>query len=320
MAMNHFKRGLKKAIIFFLVLGAIAVLVITFTTFGGKKLFGRKVTEVIIDSDAGNEMDDLFALARALSAEDLKVTGISSVQWGFHEDAGDSSLRVSQRLIEQLLHLMEKTSVPHPRGADKKLWFFGVPVAKPSEAAQFILTRGREASGRKKLNVVCLGALTNIASAIIIDTTIAENIRLYCLSMNYNPKGKIWNKNEFNAKNDLDALDYCLNRGDLEMHIMPASTASKLKFNYEETYQLMKADTGVWKFLINRWDNKFPNNKEWTMWDVALIEALIDPDFARREQVLAPPENKQRPIGVYTYINSTLMEADYWSSVMREGR
>lgn len=324
-----FKRGLRKAVIFILILCAIAIAVITFTTFGGKKLFAKKATEIIIDSDSGNDIDDLFALARALSSNELDVIGLTSAHWSLHEDAGEGSLDVSQSLNEKMLNLMDKSSIPHPRGAKKRLWYFDHPVPKSSPAADFIIQKANQMSKGKKLNIVSLGALTNIASAVIKDTTIANKLRLYFLGMNYDAKRKIWNKNEFNAKNDLDALDYLLNTDNLEIHIMPANIASSLKFNYKDMTELMKADSGVWgvwgnkgvgKFLLGKWDEHFYNMKEKTMWDVALIEALIDPDLTRKVQVLPPPENKQRPVGVYTFINKEMMEAAYWSGIKKAKR
>jgi inosine-uridine nucleoside N-ribohydrolase len=317
---SRFKKSFKKAVIFLLILGGIAVLVITFTTFGGKNLFGKKAVEIIIDSDSGNEIDDLYAITRALSCSELEVKGLISSHWSFHKEAGDSSLFMSQTLNERLLELMGKTSLPHPSGANDKLWYFGNPVPNLSPASSFIIQKAKEAEQGKKLNIVCLGALTNVASAIIADPAIAPNIRLYCMGFNYDAKSKTWNKNEFNVKNDLDAADYLLNKEDLEMHIMTASASKSLRFSKEETRKLMNQSDSIGKFLTQKWDDRFPEFSEWIMWDVALIEAIINPDLVKTEQVLAPPENKQRSVRVYTAINNELMKASYWSGIMKSQR
>ncbi|HYW95904.1 MAG TPA: hypothetical protein VE870_09980, partial [Bacteroidales bacterium] len=80
---------------------------------------------------------------------------------------------------------------------------------------------------------------------------------------------------------------------------------------------LMKGQGPGWDFLVNRWDQKFPGSREWVMWDVSLIEALIDPELVKEVPALSPPENRQRTINVYTYLNKELALADYESAVMK---
>ena len=36
---------------------------------------------VIIDADTGNEVDDLFAVSRALIAPEIEIVGLNSTQW-----------------------------------------------------------------------------------------------------------------------------------------------------------------------------------------------------------------------------------------------
>ena len=314
---TRFKAGLRKIIILLLILGAIAVLVITFTTFGGARLFKKNVTQIIIDTDSGNEIDDLYAVVRAIISPDLEVTGLISEQWSFHPEAGDSSVQVSQRLNEELLKALGRTDIPHPVGASDMLRFWDKPIPQPSPGASFIIEKVKSLKKGKKLNIVTLGAMTNVASAVMIDPEIASRIRLYSMALKYDPKSRIWNKNEFNVRNDLDAVDYLMNNSEVEMHIMTATTSSIFRFNKAKTENLMKGKGEVWDFLVNRWEQKYPEFQDWIMWDVSLIEALIDPDLVKEVPALTPPENDQRSINVYTYLNKELMLADYESAVMK---
>ena len=289
---TRFKKSFRKLIILLLVLGGIAVLVITFTTFGGSKLFSKNVTQVIIDTDSGNEIDDLFAVARALIAPELEVIGITSEQWSFHPEAGDSSVQVSQRLNIEILKALGRTDVPHPMGASDMLRFWNEPVPQPSAAATFIIEKANALKKGKKLNIVTLGAMTNVASAILIEPKIAPKLRIYAMAFKYDPKTRVWNKNEFNVRNDLDAADLLLNNSELEMHIMTATTSQIFRFNKTDTRDLMKGKGPAWDFLLHRWDEKFPEFADWIMWDVSLIEALIDPELVKEVPALTPPENK----------------------------
>ena len=317
---KNFKRSLKRAIIFILVIGIISVIVITATNLFGDKIIKAKTTRILIDADSGNEIDDLFAISRALIAPELELVGLTSAHWEFHPEAGDSSMEISQELNEKLLNYTENSAIPHPRGALGMLRFWGDPVPNSSKAAELIIAKAKEVSGKGKLNVVTLGAVTNLASAIIMDPEIIPKIRVYSMALQYDPQGRIWNKNEFNVKNDLDAMDLLLNTEGLEMHIMTATTSSKYTFTKEETRKYFYGKGQPWEFLHEKWEQRFPRNETWIMRDVALIEAIINPDLVKSEQVLTPPENLQRTVNVYTALNKEMMLADYWSAVNKNIR
>jgi hypothetical protein len=48
------------------------------------------------------------------------------------------------------------------------------------------------------------------------------------------------------------------------------------------------------------------------MWDVAIIEALIHPEWAKAEEFWTPEENSRRKVKIYTSIETELMEEDFW--------
>jgi purine nucleosidase len=44
------------------------------------------------------------------------------------------------------------------------------------------------------------------------------------------------------------------------------------------------------------------------MWDLALVEAYLNPDMSIIKEVLTPPENTQRIIKVYTKIDNESLQ------------
>ena len=78
---TNLKKGLKRAIVFVLILGTIAVIVITVMNLAGDQIFQPRTTKILIDSDSGNEIDDLFAITRALVSPKLEVIGLTSAQY-----------------------------------------------------------------------------------------------------------------------------------------------------------------------------------------------------------------------------------------------
>ena len=48
------------------------------------------------------------------------------------------------------------------------------------------------------------------------------------------------------------------------------------------------------------------------MWDLAIIEALANPEFTVLKIFKTPKENLQRDIKIYTAIDTLQMEKDFW--------
>ena len=300
---------LKRIAIAFLILTTIGSIIYTVRLYNKKH---KKIEfSAIIDTDSGNGISDLFVLARALSDPTFEVVGVTSTQWNQHPDAVGSTLATSQVMNDSLLKLFNMENIPHFRGAENMIGNRGVNDNGYSEAAEFIVRKANEATSDKKLNIITLGPLTNIAAAILLDSTIVDKIRLYSSIMLYNGDAKVWNKNEFNARNDLDALDLILNSKNLEMHVMPFSVSNLLTLNAIETSDLMSNKGPQFDFLISIWAKTASQGYDRNEWNVALIEAILKPEEMKETTTTTPPENLTRQINVYTWINKETMTVDY---------
>ncbi len=306
------------------ILSTIVIIYISLTT-----VFAQK-TDIIVDADTGNEMDDLYAIVQAILDEKLNVKAVISAHfnntqlltdslWHIYPTKNINTVQISQDENEKLLKSLERTEIPHPIGCDRIVgyawgYYKGAPIPQ-SPGVNYIIQQAKKASKSNKLNIVCLGAVTNVAAAILLDSTIASNIKLYMLSMKYNDKRKVWNKNSFNARNDINALDIILNCKDLELYVIPGEVSRNLVFERKLTIEkLSKTDHPVCEILAKRWD-EVNANKTWIMWDLALIEAIANPQFATIKQTQSPPENTQRIINVYTDIDVEKMKADFWETL-----
>lgn len=271
--------------------------------------------KLILDSDSANELDDLFAIARLLPDTSVALLGLSSAQW-FHVWSGDSTVYQSQQVNEQLLTLAGRLDLPHPLGGDLmmgKPW--GDYDPRPSPAAHFIIQAVKALPPGEKLAVMCIGAATNLASAVALDTTIAAHISAYMLGFRYNFEAGYWDKDEFNIRRDLNAANYLLNRSDLELHIMPISVAKTYVWQRDDTFQRLAKAGAMGTYLQEKWQARFADADTWIMWDVALLQAFLHPHMAAEKSVATPPENTPRLVYVFDHINTEAMYADYWKNV-----
>ena len=104
---------------------------------------------------------------------------------------------------------------------------------------------------------------------------------------------------------------------------MSASTSKHLVFDKVRTFKyLSKSNLG--NFLKNRWNTykrwwtvKDPEQNKWIMWDLALIEAIANPDLAKLKSFETPIENVKRNINIYTFIDTLKMKRSFWKHYNR---
>src|SRR5215204_3695077 len=72
---------------------------------------------VVIDADTANEIDDLYAIVRALLEPRFRVVGLSSAQWNHRLSPPDTVLR-SQEINQDLVRLLNRRDLPVPLGAE----------------------------------------------------------------------------------------------------------------------------------------------------------------------------------------------------------
>ena len=297
-------------------LGLIITLVLFTIGCSNQKQF--KKLSLIIDADTANEVDDLFALVRAVGAPEFDLLGISSAQFHISPLATDSTVKESQKINEDIMRLLKRNDIPLPLGSNDPLKSKNIPQL--SEAAYFIIKKAHEMGKDEKLNLVILGSCTNVASAILLDSTIVPKIRVHYLGFWHNPKSNTYDKKEFNSGHDTLAVNYLLDYPKLDLSVMTATTSQHLVFEKKKVDKELKAKGALAEYLINRWEtytrwwtSKDPLKERWIMWDVAIIEALAHPEWATKEEFLTPKENRQRNIKIYTDIDTEKMQADYWA-------
>lgn len=292
------------------------------------QVFAQK-QKVWLDSDTGNEMDDLYAIVRLLKEPSVDVVGLSSAhfnnpdllvfeKWNAYDTKGLNTLEDSQRLNELILSTMGLSHIPHPKGADRQIGrAWGGQEPRDSPAAQAIIALAKSMPENEKLDILTLGALTNVASAIILAPEILPKIRVYALGAKYNQSTRAWSKNEFNIRNDLNAFDYLLDLSGLDFTIMPLETALPLQFDRDETYRKTDDNIPIEKILADRWREQNPQDKTRIMWDLALVQAYLLPQYSETLLVNSPPESKTFTVKIFSKIEKEALMEDFWEVLRR---
>jgi len=271
---------------------------------------------VIIDADTGNEVDDLFAVSRALIAPEIEIVGLNSTQWQNSHWAVENTLENSQRLNVRILSYLKMDTIPHPRGSHYRLYDWGQDVAQHSAAAYHIIKEARKSTANDKLNVIALGALTNVASALLIDPSIAPKMRLYCLGSTYNFEKGYWKKTDFNCLMDPHAINVVMDNAALEVHITPVNVAADMTMEREFVADHLQGKDDLRGFLYNRWISHIDGGyNDRVIWDLVAVQSLLNPEFMEEVEIQTPSENLQRKIFVTKSIDADKMRTDFFETV-----
>lgn len=275
-------------------------------------LLGQGKTKVLVDADTANEVDDLFALSIILMNSDVEVTALNAAQWQTAHWTTPKSMEDSHRLNQMLLGIMG-LDIPLKRGGATRMYDWG-DRAQHSAAAYEIINQAKAQKEGGKLNVIALGALTNVASAVFIDPSIAEHIKLYWLGTTYDFEKEILRKDDFNCAMDQYALNHLLFSA-VEMHIIPVSVASKMTFDYDESRSKME-NHFLGDFLLKIWDDHIDGGRtSRTIWDLSIINAFLHPEWMEEVEIKTSKDNGNRTVYYYKDFKADTMRADFFAKI-----
>ena len=233
--------------------------------------------DVILDTDAYNEIDDQFAIAYLLKNKwKLNTKAFYAVPFHNGLSAGpEDGMEKSYHEILKLLKMMNE-DVPVFKGSTSYLPDEQTPVV--SDAARDLVERAKQYSPEKPLYVVAIGAITNIASAILLDSTIVENIVVVWLgghALHYHDTV------EFNMKQDVAAARVVMGSGVPFVQLPCEGVVSEFRLSKPELEYWLKGKNELADYLaVNTIDHaeSYASGIPWTrvIWDVTAVAWLIN--------------------------------------------
>lgn len=158
---------------------------------------------VVFDTDANNELDDQHALAYLLLNDSVfDVKGIT-VNATYNGGGIEDHYAEAERVVELCAKADEIEILKGAEGPFETITPLLIGEFDGWKAINFIIDEAKKVKD-KKLVVLAVGKLTNVAVAVKKDPSIIGNIRLVWLGSNYPKHG------EYNLENDVLAMNYLL--------------------------------------------------------------------------------------------------------------
>ena len=281
------------------------------------KVSEDKKVRVIIDTDAACEADDPFAIAHALMCQKFDVRAIFAEQFN-----REGSTRQSYEEILTVLRAMKK-EVPVFMGEETKI-SEKKQGEEVSPAADFLIEEAMRVD-EKPLFVLCIGAITNVASAMMKKKEIAKHMTLVWIG----GQGHAYSTpevREFNAGNDVEAINYVLNSG-VNFWQIPNDVYGKMRISLAEIERRIAPCGEIGRHLFENMETYnhsehagWTAGESWTLGDSPAVGVVLDPDCGFYHETEAPiilddttnKFEKGRPkIRVYTSVDSRFILEDF---------
>lgn len=285
--------------------------------------------EMVLDTDAFNEIDDQFAISYALKAkEKLTVKALYAAPFfNMHSTSPEDGMERSYDEIIKLLKL-NREDVPVFKGSRTYLPDEKTYVESP--AARDLTERAMEYTSEKPLYVVAIGAITNVASALLMKPEIADRIVIVWLG----GSGLEMPRNrEFNLSQDIASARVVMGSG-APLVILPcAGVVSTFTTTEPEMRYWLSGKNELCDYLVDNTVNEanaYAKGKVWSrvIWDVCTIGWLLNDGnaFMHDKLINTPiPEyddvwamQPDRPLCKYVYvINRDALMGDLFEKLSR---
>jgi len=194
--------------------------------------------KIIIDTDIGDDIDDAFAVALALSSPEFQILGFSA-------SFGDTPTRA--KMLDRMLGELGKSSIPVTQGIQANVNLNAFTQRRYAEAGSFarsshpasvdfILEQARKYPGQ--VTLVAVGPLPNVGAAIDKDPAAFRQLKRVVImggsirTMNdpYGVAAPIAPHPEWNIKNDIAAAKKLFTVG-VPLVVLPLDSTANLKFH-----------------------------------------------------------------------------------------
>ena len=230
--------------------------------------------DVVLDTDAFNEIDDQFAIAYLIrSTEKMRTKTIYAAPFFNHNSASPADgMEKSCKEIFKILGLL-KVDIPVYEGSREYLPDEKTFVESP--AARDLVRLAKQYTPENPLYVVAIGAITNVASAIIMEPEIARNITVVWLGGHAR---HYTDTKEFNMWQDVAAARVVMQSDAGFVQLPCMGVVSEFRVSEPELEKWMYGKGALADYLAKNTVNYCRCDRIWSkvIWDVTAVAWLLN--------------------------------------------
>ena len=246
--------------------------------------------DVVLDTDTFNEIDDQYAIAYLIAKPQAHVQAICAAPFLNEKSTSpaDGMEKSYQEILKVLRIAGREELLPRVyRGSEAYLPDESTPVDSP--AARQLVELAKAHTPDHPLYVACIGCITNVASALLMNPSIAHNIVICWAAFN----APHWPDNhEFNLMQDVAAGRVVMNSG-CPVILLPAfDVVSHFIVSGAELDLWLRGKNKLCDYLVENTFNEVASyhGKVWSriIWDVVTVAWLFNADDRFMRARIAP--------------------------------
>lgn len=252
----------------------------------------KNKVDVVLDTDAFNEIDDQFALAYLIqSSEKLTLKAVYAAPFDNHHSNGPKDgMERSYDEIFKVYKLLKETRFNEVTFKGSTEFLMNKENYQDSDAVNDLIERSKKYSKENPLYVIGIAAATNIASAIIKDPTIVDRIVILWLGgLSYD-----WHDNRsFNSGQDVIAAQVLLDAKVPLVQFPGKGVIDHFTTTGPELEYWLKGKNDFCDYMIEKTEEEAKityGGKVWSraIWDVVPVAWLLDGEFMLDKLVPSP--------------------------------
>ncbi len=252
----------------------------------------RGPVDVILDTDTYNEIDDQFALSYLIrSPEHARVRALCAAPFfNAHSTGPADGMEKSYREILRLLQLAGRRDLEDVTYRGSERYLPGETEAVESPAARAIVREALAHTQEEPLYVVAIGAITNVASAIIMEPGIVDRIVIVWLGGH----SFEWpDTREFNMMQDVAAARVVFGCGAAVVQLPCMGVVSSFTTTGPELTAHLLGKNALCDYLVQHTCEEvaaYNTDGIWSrvIWDVTAVGWLMGPGLMEDRLVPAP--------------------------------
>ena len=242
---------------------------------------------MVLDTDTGNEIDDQFALVYALISPELDLQAVYAAPFTNNRSTGPAD--GMEKSYEEILRILSRIDKSPDGFAFKGSTHYLTDMKNPerSPAALDLIARAKKSSPEDPLYVAAVGAITNVANAILIDPSIIRNIVVVWLGGN----GHHWpNQREFNFRQDLNASRTIFDCGVPFVQLPCTPVVTHFATTVPEMERYVGGRGAIGDYLLKILKEYRKDHFAWSkvLWDMTAVAWLIDDKWLPSDLVHSP--------------------------------
>jgi inosine-uridine nucleoside N-ribohydrolase len=283
---------------------------------------------MVLDTDTFNEIDDQFAIVQMmLSPEKLDVEAIYAAP--FLNKRSNSPGHGMELSYEEIFRILDRIGQKRDdfvfRGVTEYVGFEKRP--READAVHHLIARARAGSPENPLYVVAIGAISNVASALLLAPDIIDRIVVVWLGGNALDWPRSFRQNaEFNLKQDIGGAQVLFDCG-VPVVLVPAmGVTSHLHSTVPEIERHVEPQGDIGAFLAMRFKEYSDDHVGWSkpIWDMGAVAWLLDPEWTPSylmptpiltDQIAWERDPSRHPMRYVAYVHRDAILRDFFAKL-----